>query len=826
MRDLRLACRTLAATPIVTLVAIVSLALGIGANTAIFSLADSLLLRPLPIPDPDRLVAISDSSEAAMQYWHLAVWDEVRRADLFDALCAWEPARLTHTENGETQALAGAWVSGSYFATLGVRAQIGRVLSVTDDRIGTDGPVMVISDGFWRREFHADPAVVGHVFSVNDTSVTIVGVAARGFFGTDVGSSLDVLLPIAAEPSVTGRESGIAAGRMNVALLARLKPMETFDTTLAALRARQPQIREASRSQISGRPDDDPYLRTYMKSPFILIPAGSGTSNVRGRYSQSLIALLVTAALVLLVACGNVANLLLARGAARRHELSVRVALGASRWRLVRQLFAESAVLAALSCAAGWLLASWASRLLVNQLSIETARIALDLSPDWRIAAFATALAVVAIAIFGLLPAFQASGVAPIDALKEQGRSAAASTGRWSDALVVLQLALSVVLVVAAGLFLRTFLSLATRDLGFTRNQVLIARIDARRASVEPGQRIPTYERIRRAVQAVPGVADAALSVITPMSNLVFDPPIGISGTQVSSPHMYGNVISPGWFETYGIPIIAGRTILDRDAENAAPVAVVNEAFARRYFAATSPLDQFLTLPDVMVRPGANVPLRIVGVVADAVYVRLREAPQPTIYLSIVQHQNPFFAGSYATINLNVRSATDSPSQLAKSIATAIATVNPQLAVTFRPLSDQLSDALARERVLAMLAGFFGALALLLAVLGLYGVTTYAVTRRRAEMAIHAALGATPAQVSSLVLSHVAILVIVGITIGAVVSASIGRFVRSLLYGVTPNDLPTLLGAAAVLAIAAILAGWLPAWRASRIDPAVVLRES
>jgi predicted permease len=661
---------------------------------------------------------------------------------------------------------------------------------------------------------------------VNGTPVTIVGVAARGFFGTAVGSSVDVLLPWVAEPLLTGQDSRVDGGTLDVMLLARLKATETRDTTLAALRARQPQIREATRPQIRERADEDPYVRDYLKAPFVLIPAASGTSTVRGRYAQALNALLAAAALVLLVACGNVANLLLGRATARRHELSVRVALGASRWRLVRQLLVESTVLAALSCVAGWLIAAWASRLLVNQLSTETARIALDLSPDWRVVAFATALALVSISVFGLFPAFQASAVAPIEALKEHGRSQAALSGRWSDTLVVVQLALSVVLVVTAGLFVRTFVSLATRDLGFTRDQILLARIDARRAVVNSAQRIPTYERVRRAVQAVPGVADAALSVITPMSNLVFDPPIGVSGTRVVSPHMYGNVISPRWFEAYGIPIVSGRTILETDDEHSEPVVVVNEAFVRRYFARSTPLGQFLTLPDVMVRPAPNVPLRIVGVVADATYVRMRETPQPTIYLPLVQHQNPFFAGSYATINLNVRSSTGAPSQLARSIASAMATVNPQLAVTFRPLSDQLSDALARERVLAMLAGFFGALALLLAALGLYGVTTYAVARRRAEMAIRAALGATPAQVSRLVLSHVAGLVIVGIAIGGAVSASVGRFTGSLLYGVPPNDLSTLAGSAIVLASAAIAAGWLPAWRASRIDPAVLLRES
>jgi predicted permease len=826
MRDLRLACRTLAATPIVTLVAIASLALGVGANTALFSLANSLFVRPLPIAHPDRLVVISDTSEDMLRRWSLPVWDDLsQRRDLFEALCGWAPARLTHTERGETQTLAGAWVTGSYFSTLGVPAQLGRVLTASDDHTGADGPVMVVSDAFWRAHLNQDSSIVGRAFNLNGTTVTIVGIAAPGFFGTEVGDGLDILLPLAAEPLIMGRDSAVTADRINVMLLARLFPHETRDTTLAALRARQPQIREATRPQIRGRSADDPYLRDYMMAPLTLLSAASGTSRFRGQYRQPLIALLMAAALVLLVACANVANLLLARGTARRHELSVRVALGASRGRLIRQLLVESTVLASLSCGIGWLVAGGASRLLVTQLSTETGPIALDVSVDWRVAVFAMALALTAIAIFGLAPAFQASGVSPIDALKEHGQASATTSRRWTDTLVVLQLALSVVLVVAAGLFVRTFVSLATRDLGFARDHVLLARIDATQAGVDPDQRIATYERVRRAVQAMPGVGEAALSVITPMSNLVFDPPISVSGTHVVSPHMYGNVISPGWFATYGIPIVAGRAILETDDVRGAPVVVVNEAFVKRFFGADTPLDQFVTLPDVMVRPAPNVPLRIVGVVADAVYVRLREVPQPTIYVPLAQHQNPFFAGSYARINLNVRAVNRSPAQLARSIAAAIATVNPELAVTFRPLSDQLGDAIARERVLALLAGFFGGLALLLAVLGLYGVTTYAVTRRRGEIAIRAALGATPAQIAQLVLSHVSVLVIVGISIGGAISVAAGRFIATLLYGVPPNDPSTLLGSAVVLATAAIVAGWLPARRAARVDPAVVLRQ-
>ena len=828
MGDLRLACRALAVTPIMTLVAVLSLALGIGANVAIFSLANSLLLRPLPVADPDRLVAISDTSERALQYWPLPVWDEIRqRPDLFAATFAWTSARLALTDPGHTRPLTAAWVSGSAFAALGVQAQVGRVLAASDDSATQrDGPIVVVSDAFWRRELQGDPAVVGRPISLNGVMTTVVGVTARDFFGIDVGSSIDAILPLNDEPLIQGRDSAVTAGHMNAALFARLKAGQTRQVAIETLRAIQPQIRDATRPFSAAGPGDDPYGREYMKAPFILIPAGSGISLIRTRYAQPLIVLLAIASLVLLAACTNVANVLLARAGARRHELSVRIALGASRYRLVRQLFAESVLLGVSSAIAGVLTASWASRLLVNQLSIETGRIVLDLSVDWRTAAFASGVAIASVVICGVLPAFRASGVSPIDALKQHGRPGRDGGGRTADLLVVAQVALSVVLVVAAGLFVRTFTSLATRDLGFARERILLARIDSQRAIADPERRMGVYERVRETVAAQPDVADAALSVVTPVSNLVMDPPVSVSGANVASTRVYSNAVSAHWLEVYGIPVVAGRRLRETDGLGTTPVVVVNEAFARRFFGASSPIDQFVTLPELMVRPSPNMPLRIVGVVADAVYVRLRELPQPTMYMPMVQHQNPFFAGSYTAINLNVRTRAGTPSQLARGIAAAIASVNPRLEVTFRPLSDQISDALARERVLALLAGFFGVLALLLAALGLYGVTTYAVIRRRSEIAIRMALGATPIGIVTMMLSHAGVLVGLGVGAGWLLSLWGSQVVASLLYGVAPHDSWTFVSAAAVLVVVSAIAGWLPAWRASHADPAVVLRQS
>jgi putative ABC transport system permease protein len=831
-QDVRIGIRQLRATPVVTAVAIVSLALGIGANTALFSLANSLLLRPLPVSEPHRLVMISDTGTPGTRYWEVPVWQQLqRRAEPFESICAWAATRLTHSDGIEAQPITGGWVSGSYFGTLGVRAALGRVLTDADDRPGggTDGPVMVISDAFWQRRFQRDPAVIGRQFTLNGVPVSIVGVTRREFLGTDIGMPFDVLLPMADEPTINRGDSLLNGGVLNVVLFARLKPGQTRGAATTALRTMQPAIRESTRPAGASRPAQDPYSRDYLKDPFTVVSAESGTSLFRRRYGPPLMALTGAAALVLLVACANIANVLLARASARRHELSVRVALGASRWRLLRQLLVESVLLGSVASAAGLVVATWAGPMLVRQLSTQNSPMALDLSFDWRLTVFALVIATTALLIFGVAPALRASAVAPIDALKEQGRGAAGATGgRVPDALVIAQIALSVVLVVAAGLFVRTFASLAARDPGFSRDNVLIARLDSRRAIADTSQRIGTYERLREAVRLVPGVSDAALSVVTPVGNLAFDPPIDVSGGRALSlreRQVYGNIISPGWFTTFGVPLIAGRDLTEGDRAGTELVAIVNPAFSHRFLNDANPLDRFITLPDLMFQPSPNVPIRIVGVVADAVYGSLREPPQPTMYLPMAQHQGPFFLRNSGTVNLNIRGESAFPALLAKSVAAAIENVNPQLAVSFRPLAEQLSDSLARERVVATLAGFFGGLALLLAGLGLYGVTTYAVARRRGEIGIRMALGATPLAVIRLVMNRVSLLVVVGVVTGAVVSVWASRFVASLLYGIESRDASTVAGAALVLAFVAGAAGGVPAYRASRLDAADVLRQ-
>lgn len=830
MRDLRLAIRTLRATPVVTILAIASLALGSGANGALFTLVDSLLLRSLPVRDPDRLVLLSDSVSTTAQYWSYGVWEQIQqRPELFEAVAAWAQTRLTLGAGAETTQVDGAWVSGSYFDTLGVHAAVGRTIGPADDRPGggTNGPVAVISDALWQRQFARSPDVLDRHLAVNGAAVFIIGVMPKAFFGTDVGRSADVVLPIADEPLINGRDSALNGGVLEVAILGRLRRADTRDVAIAQLRAVQPEIREATRPahRIAAA---DPFLRDYLAIPLSLIPAGIGNTALVRRYVEALLILTGAAAFVLLVACANVANVLLARATARRYEFSIRAALGASRWQLIRQVLVESAVLALIAAASAWLIALWASRLLVRELSTRMDPIALNVSPDGRVLTFAVLLAIVTILIAGLVPAFGASAQAPIEALNAHGRATGPAKAHLQEALVLVQVALSLVLVVAAGLFVRSFVSLVTRDPGFARDEVLVVRIDSERAIPDPTRRAATYAHVWEAVRALPGVADAALSTLTPVNNLVFDPPIDVSGADPRPAReraVYTNIISPGWFRTLGIPLLRGRDLAERDGPGAPPVAVVNEAFARKFLGGASPLDHLITLPEVMTRPAPNVPLRIVGVVADSVYVSLREPPRATMYLPIGQRVEPFFLRGSGQIQLTIRATSGSPARLAHTVGTAIEQIDPQLTLTMLLLADQVDESLARDRVMAMIAGFFGVLAVLLAGLGLYGMTAYVVTQRRTEIGIRLALGARPARIMRWVMSRVLVLVTMGVAVGTVLSVAISRLAGSLLYGVAPRDPITLAAGAITLALIGVAAGWLPAWMAAQGDPAVVLRE-
>jgi predicted permease len=823
--DVRLALRMVRRSPGFTATIVVTLALGIGANAAIFGVVNSLLLRPLPVADPYRLVMISSDFAIARGYtsgfgWSFAMWEALQpHASLFGGALAWTPTRFDLADSGERQPAEGIFTSGGYFATLGVAAIRGRTFTAADDRPGggADGPVAVISYGLWQRRFEGAESVIGAPLVVDGATVTIVGVTAPEFFGVDVGRAFDVALPLEMEPLVHRSRSTLRTSRLLVML--RLKPGQSAEAGTATLRGLQPQLLGVTPEGMSSvRP-------AHNREPFTLVPAATGTSlpvrgpnGLRQSYERPLLTILVVALLVLLIACVNIANLLLARATARRHELGVRLALGAPRGRLARQLLIESLALAVLGAIGGLVIAQWISQALVAQLSTPVERIALDLSFDWRVMAFTAAVALATAGIFGTVPAFRATRIAPMDVLKVQGRAmsspAAVTRGlaTASGTLVIVQIALSLALVIAAALFVRSFARISSVPLGFDPDRVLVVNVDTERARTDPADRMLLYQRIVDAAGSAPGVAHAGGSIWTPVDGGMR---MGDSQSRVAF-----NFVTPGWFAAYGTTLRGGRDFTVRDTVEGPPVAIVNDAFVRALMPGRSPLGE--TIPYLRSRRG-DAQRTIVGVVDDAVFESQREGIQAIVYVPVAQSAGIGPSG-LTEISIGVRPAVGAPMQLARSVGSAIRSVDGGLSFSFRLLTDHVQASVRQERLVAMLSGFFGALALVIAAVGLYGVTSYTVSRRFTEIGIRRALGAQRANVLALVLGQSLTLTGVGIGLGVTGAAAVTRYLRGMLFGLTPLDPATFIGVAALFAVVATLAALLPAHRATRIDPLVALR--
>ncbi|HET8770594.1 MAG TPA: ABC transporter permease [Gemmatimonadaceae bacterium] len=822
MTELRSAFRSLWATPLVSLVAILSLALGIGANTAIFSIVDALILRSLPVRHAEQLTVMRQGDTRAS--WTNPIWEGVRaRQDLFDGAFAVGRVSFDASQGGEVDPVEGLFTSARYFDVLGVTPVLGRTFVERDDIRGggPDGPVAVISHAFWQSRFGGEPDVIGRTLTLSRVAYTIVGVTPASFFGHEVGRTFDVAVPLGTEPLVRGEESYLdrrSTWWMNV--FVRLKPGQSVEQASAALQAVQPRIREETIPE-NWRPQD---LESYLTEPLVLVRASAGTSSLRTRYQRPLIALTAVVAFTLLIACGNIANLMLARATARRHEFAVRTALGAPRWRLARQLIGENLLLSAIGAVLGIIIALWGTRVIVAQIAGGPASVFLDVGIDWRMLGFTGLIAVATTLLFGIAPALFASRVAPMEAMKEQssGRGGSSRRGAFAGTLVLAQVSLSLLLLVAAGLFVRTFASLAKVELGFVPERVLVVNINAQRSGTQPEGRGQLYERVREAALAVPQVSHAALSVITPVSGSQWNGLIEIPGrTDLAEDDriVNQNYVSPGWFATMGTPVIAGRDFDARDREATAPAVIVNRKFAERYFNGENPVGRGVVNPAF--GPGEQAEaMEIVGLVGDAVYIDLREELTPTMYRAMPQMSPP-----PSDVTLTLRTTVAEPLSLTRSVTAAVTAVDPDLTLSFRPLESYIGASLAQERLIAMLSGFFGVLALLLAALGLYGITSYAVTRRRVELGIRMALGASPGSVIRLVMSRTGALVVGGILLGGLASWWASKFVSSLLFGLAPADPVTIAGAMVVLAAVASVAGWIPARRAAVIDPAEVLRE-
>ena len=817
-QDIRIAVRGLRRNPGFTLVAITTLALGIGANTALFSIFDGLILRPLPVRDPSRLALLLDGS------WSYPIWAEIdaRQNDLFDGAIAWADERFDLSRGGQSAFVDGAHVSGRFFEVLGVTAVRGRMLTPADDAADApDGPVAVVSHRFWREHFAGADDAIGRQITLQRRAFTVVGVMPPGFFGVDVGRMADVMLPFAAEPLMRGQESQLASvGSSWLDMMVRRKPGQSLEQANAALRGVQPQIRAATVSGVAPA-----RAARYLRRPLTLVDAATGKSSLRSEFEKPLIAMIVAVGLLLLVACTNIASLFVARVLARRRELSVRMALGGSRGRLARLLFAESLMVAMAGAALGLVFARWSGALLVRQLSTWESDVSLELALDWRVLGFSVALACASAIAAGVAPALGLRSVAAGEALKDAGRGLAGDR-RFAvrGTLVVAQIAMSLMLVTAAGLFLRSFSSLNQLPLGFVPEPLLIAELDLQASDAPIEQRGPRAERLRAAAAAVPGVRSASLSRVSLLTgggwgaNRVAVDDGLMPVEDLSANRLWRNATTPGWFDTMGTPLVSGRDFTDADRVGAPLVAIVNQAFVRRYQLGQQPIGR-------TVRIGLSNGERryeIIGLVGDSVYTSPRDGMMATMYVPLAQIEPRAFGEA---VILTINAARGQRAAVERDVAAAIARAEPTIAFTFRTFDQFIDATVTQERLIAMLSSFFGGLALLLAGIGLYGIVAQAVRTRQGEIGLRMALGAQPAGIVRLVLRRVGVLIVVGLAVGLAASLWAAQFLGPLLFQVEARDPATFAGAAGVLVAAGVMAAWLPARRAARLDPAVVLRE-
>jgi predicted permease len=699
---------------------------------------------------------------------------------------------------------------------------LGRTFTAVNDVRGggADATVAVISYAFWQRHFGGSTDAVGRTLTLNRVPFTVIGVTPPEFSGPVIGRTFDVAVPLRAVDVLESGGGERLDGRSFwwLEIIARLRDGQSSDEATAAVRAVQPAIREAT------LPANWPaeHLKEYLREGLTLESAAQGPGYLQQQFEKPLVTIMGVVTLVLLIACANIANLMLARASGRRHELTMRLALGASRGRVARQLLTESLLLAGLGALVGLGFARWGSALLVAQFSTASEPLLLDLSLDWRVLGFTVAVTVLTALLFGVAPAMTTRRLAPMDALKEQGRGATGGRNRLASPLVVAQIAMSVVLVVGAGLFLQTFVSLLTRDVGFDREPILLVNVDIQRSQVDESRRAELYARLAEAAAQVPGVERAAASLLTPMSGMGWNNAFEIPDQpQLSTRERLSfiNAVTPGWHSVYGTRLVAGREFTDADRAGGQPVVIVNEAFAKKFLRPGSALGQPVQPSE---RPdGARPPaMTVVGVARDAAYGNLREAIPPTIFIPMAQSAIVFPSGA-----VTIRAAV-TPSSLVRPLTEALTRVDADVSIAFRPLSDQVGARMVRERVMAMLGGFFGLLALLLSAVGLYGVTSYSVNLRRAEIGVRMALGADVSRVLQLVLGRSTRLVVAGVVIGVGLSAWLATFVGPLLYGLEPRDTTTLVAAVVVMLVVGTTAAFVPAWRAARIEPIEVLRES
>ena len=826
VQDAAYGSRAMLRSPALTIVALLSLALGIGANTAIFSLLDAVMLRSLPVKDPAQLVLLGKGSTSGItdefartQLYSYPFYRQMREENqVFSDTAA--IFSITNEVHGfvegrtESEPMNVQLVSGTYFSTLGVTPMLGRTLNDADDNSEGDHPVAVISYAWWKRSLAQDPNVLDSKLKLGATTYNIIGVAPPEFFGTKVGEAPDMWVPLsmikAVPPNFGGYKDNFSESLL---IMGRLKPGISITEATSNVNLLYRQI-------LLGFPDaklSQENLRKLDETKVPLTPMATGLSSLRRQFSEPLQILMAVVALVLLIACANIANLLLARSTARARELAVRQALGARRSRIIRQLITESLLLALAGGLLGVALASVANRLLLRMVSGGLDPIPLDISIDTRLLLFTLAVTIATALIFGTVPAFRATRLRLTDTLKAGRGPQGAASGKnpLAKALVVSQVALSLVLMAGAGLFLRSLVNLNNVDTGFNKENVLRLEIDSSSAGYTPGEprEVALNQQIEERVSALPNVKAASFSAFT-FHEGSWNSKVVVPGMTLDEDiNVKHNVVGTGYFATMQIPLLAGRNFSPSDTSTSQPVAIISEHTAKILFPLGNPIGRHYGMEDN--KPEDDV--TVIGVARDVKFADLAEEPVNLDYIPYTQH--PWDFGDF-----EVR-YTGAFAPVAAAVQQTIHSIDRNLPITHvTTLDEQVARSITNERIVAQLSAFFGLLAVFLSCIGIYGVMSYVVTRRTNEIGIRMALGAGRSNMVWMVLREILILVSIGVVVGVPVTLAGDRLVSNMLFGLRPTDPVTLVSATVILLIVAAIAGYLPARRASLVDPVVALR--
>jgi len=840
-RDFGYALRTLRRSRGFAVVAALTLALGIGANTAIFTLLDQVLLRLLPVKNPQQLVLLTMRGKHYGNNWggnaisYPMYRDFQDHNEVFSGMFCRFPQPVSMTYGGQAERTLGELVSGTYFSVLGIGTVLGRAIGPEDDRVPDGHPVVVLSYDYWRQRFGGDPQIIGKTLLVNNYQMAVIGVTQPGFDGVEVGSSTKIFIPVMMEKEIIIGPMKFLTDRRSrwVNAFGRLKPGVTEEKAKASLQPfmhsmLEQEVKEAAFRNASAY-DREEFLKCWID----VLPGSQGRSSLRHDLRTPLWVLMATTGMVLLIACANIANLLLARATGRQKEIAVRLAMGATRGRIVAQLLIETLSLSALGGALGRALAFWADKaLMAMYLPSDSGNLNISTAPDVRILLFTLAVTVATGLVFGLAPALQATRPDVGKTLKDQaGAVLGGGHGRLRNALVVTQVALSLLLLIGAGLFLRSLKNLSNLGPGFPAERLVGFNIDPSLNGYTPQRLNGFYQQLIENLNAIPGVKSAAVASMRIMEDNEWDSGLTAEGYTPTKPddhpQAFMNQIGPGYFATLGVPIVAGRDfrLTDNrmvkranatDEFDLTPTAIIiNEKFAQRFFAGRNPLGMHLVFGT---DPGTPTEMEIIGVVRDIKYMNLREDIPIQAYIPYMN--SPYLGG----MTIYARTAGE-PSQLMASIRAKVREMDANLPIyAMRTMETQIDNSLSRERMIASLSTVFGFVATVLAIIGLYGVMSYSVAQRTREIGIRMALGAEQGKVIGMVMREVFTLIAIGVAVGVPAALLLTRVVKSQLYGLEAHDPWTLGLATGLLVMAACAAGYIPALRASRVDPMRALR--